>query len=61
MGRRAPGRPVVICRAADARRCYSPTACRDFGYCRDRNLSAGTMRDVTPELQKIWRAADNPA
>lgn len=38
--------------------CYSPTACRDWGYCRERNISAGGMQNVTPEMQAEWRKVD---
>ncbi|WLJ71052.1 hypothetical protein [Sphingomonas phage Kimi] len=42
-------------------RCYSPGACKDWGYCRQRNIDAGGMRNVTPEDQARWRQEDNPA
>lgn len=42
------------------RGCYSPTACRDWGYCRNRNIDAGGMKNVTPAMQAEWKALDNP-
>lgn len=42
------------------RGCYSPTACRDWGYCRERNIDAGGMKNVTPAMQAEWRKLDNP-
>lgn len=38
--------------------CYSREACRDWGYCRQRNVNEGGMKNVTPELQAQWRALD---
>lgn len=38
--------------------CYSPISCRDWGYCRQRNIHAGGMRNVTPEMQVRWREQD---
>jgi hypothetical protein len=38
--------------------CYSPGACRDWGYCRNRNIEAGGMANVTPEMQAEWRRLD---
>lgn len=35
-------------------RCYSPRACEDFGYCRERN-HAGLPDDST---RKAWQAQD---
>ena len=48
-------------------RCYSPGACKDWGYCRQRNIDAGGMRNVTPEdyrhgyeisIEECYRAID---
>lgn len=41
-------------------RCCSPMACTDWGYCRDRNVTAGGMKNVTPAMQAEWRVIDNP-
>ena len=38
--------------------CRSPTACADWGYCRQRNIDAGGMRNVTREDQETWRIPD---
>lgn len=38
--------------------CYSPAACSGFGYCRNRNVDAGGMPHVTPEMQAEWRRLD---
>ena len=54
----------MICRKPDRHGgtyCYSPQACAGFGYCRNRNIEAGGMKNVTPEDQAEWRALDNPA
>jgi hypothetical protein len=42
------------------RGCYSGGACRDWGYCRERNIEAGGMKNVTPAMQAEWRKLDNP-
>lgn len=50
----------MICQCASiGLRCYSPKACSDFGYCRERNFIKGGMKNVTPEMQREWRAIDN--
>lgn len=41
------------------RGCYSPTACRDWGYCLQHNLEAGGMKNVMAEMQRRWREEDN--
>lgn len=41
------------------RQCYSPTACKGWGYCRERNIAAGGMKNVTPEMQRQWKLEDN--
>lgn len=41
--------------------CVAPMACGTFGYCRQRNIDAGCMSNVTPELQDEWRAKDKLA
>lgn len=35
--------------------CRSPYACKDWGYCRQRNIDAGGMKYVTTEMQARWR------
>lgn len=40
--------------------CHSPLACATFGYCRDRNIQAGGMKNVSPEDQEQWKQLDNP-
>jgi hypothetical protein len=42
------------------RGCYSPEACKGWGYCRQRNIDAGGMKNVTPEDQEEWKRLDNP-
>lgn len=42
-----------------AKTCYSPIACQGFGYCRERNVEAGGMRNVSPEQQAEWKKTDN--
>jgi hypothetical protein len=42
----------------DDGRCYSPMACATWGYCRERNIQAGGMKNVTPEMQDEWRKLD---
>jgi hypothetical protein len=38
----------------------SPGACRDWGYCRQRNIDAGGMKNVTPAMQAEWKKEDTP-
>lgn len=40
--------------------CTAPTACAGWGYCRQRNIDAGGMRNVTERDQMEWRVADAP-
>lgn len=52
----------MICRNKIAGRmgCMAPLACGTFGYCRQRNIDAGGMSNVTPEQQEEWKRLDNP-
>lgn len=52
----------MICRNKIAGRmgCMAPMACTGFGYCRNRNIDAGGMKNVTPAMQAEWKALDNP-
>ncbi len=53
----------MICRnkIASLTGCISPLACAGWGYCRERNIKAGGMKNVTPEMQAEWKKLDNPA
>ena len=42
-------------------RCYSPTACAAFGYCRERNFDGFPMDDINNNRRKeeqIWDEAE---
>jgi len=45
-------------RCTKAHGCMSPVACSGWRYCRERNIDAGGMKNVTPELQGLWRETD---
>lgn len=40
--------------------CHAPLACGTFGYCRQRNIDAGGMANVSYEQQAEWKRLDNP-
>ena len=42
--------PEPCLNRAKGSRCYSHTACSDFGYCRERNMIDGPPHWTTPEL-----------
>jgi hypothetical protein len=39
--------------------CYSPMACNGWGYCRNRNIQAGGMDNVTAAMQDEWKRMDS--
>ena len=39
--------------------CNAPMACGSFGYCRERNIDAGGMDNVTTAMQQEWIWMDN--
>jgi hypothetical protein len=39
--------------------CWSPVACGAWGYCRQRNVDAGGMKNVSPDDQKLWKSLDS--
>lgn len=52
----------IKCAETDAfRQCRSPFACSDWGYCRQRNIDAGGMKNVSPAMQSEWRSTDQEA
>jgi hypothetical protein len=50
----------MICRSKLSKHCHAPLACGTWGYCRERNIYAGGMANVTPEQQEEWKRQDNP-
>lgn len=42
-------------RVCKNRTCFSPKACDGWGYCRQHNIDAGGMVNVTPEMQAGWK------